>query len=67
MLALFFSSSVTVYWISLMRSAEVRMRDAVSSMREHQGARRQVGGAATTSENAFIMSVMAAPTPWGRR
>ena len=32
-LALFFSSSVTVYWISLMRSAEVRMRDAVSSMR----------------------------------
>jgi hypothetical protein len=53
----------TVYWISSMRSAEVRKRDAVSSMREHQGARRQVGGRATTSENAFIMSLMAAPNP----
>ena len=65
-LALFFSSSVTVYWISLMRSAEVRMRDAVSSMRVSTRVRadRSVG-AATTSENAFIMSVMAAPNPVG--
>ncbi len=63
-LALFCSCSETAYWISLMRSAEERMRAAVSSMRVSTRVRadRSVGEA-TTSENAFIMSVMAARQP----
>ncbi|MNT43493.1 hypothetical protein D3C72_1799680 [compost metagenome] len=62
--ALLCNCSVTVYWISLRRSAAERMRAAVSSMRVSTTVRAVMSvGALTTSENAFIMSLMAAPRP----
>ena len=59
------SCSLTVYSISLIRSLAVRMRAAVSSIRVRTTVRAVMSvGLLTTSENAFIMSLMAAPRPW---
>ena len=58
------SCSVTVYCSSLRRSPAVRMRAAVSSRRVSTTVRAVMSvGEVTTSENAFIMSLMAAPSP----
>ena len=59
------SCSLTVYSISLIRSLAVRIRAAVSSSRVRTTVRAVMSvGLLTTSENAFIMSLMAAPRPW---